>query len=244
MSTTLSRVLVITGAGISAESGIPTFRGKDGYWRTHDPTKLATIEAFRRDPALVWEWYCERREHIRRSQPNAAHQAVVRLAAHSREFLLLTQNVDNLHARAQWEGQHLPAGAMVQIHGDIFITRCIRCSFERRDDLQDDPARVPECPRCEAPLRPGVTWFGEQLPADEVNRVEAFLDRGPCDLVIVIGTTAAFGYIVRWAQLAAQGGQLIEINPDETPLSPFAGETIRQPAAISLPPLVARVIEG
>ena len=118
------RVLVLTGAGVSAESGIPTFRGKDGYWRNLDPTKLATPEAFARDPQLVWEWYRERRQRIRNARPNAAHEAIARLAQHTDEFLLVTQNVDDLHARAG-----MPAEKMVQIHGDIFVTRCSRCDF-------------------------------------------------------------------------------------------------------------------
>src|SRR4029077_2438502 len=107
------RVLVITGAGVSAESGIPTFRGKDGYWRNLDPTKLATSEAFARDPNLVWDWYRERRQHIRTAQPNPAHQAIAKLAKRAGEFLLVTQNVDDLHRRAG-----LPSEKMVQIHGD------------------------------------------------------------------------------------------------------------------------------
>ena len=102
------RVLVITGAGVSAESGIPTFRGKDGYWRNLDPAKLATPEAFARDPQLVWEWYRERRQRIRAAKPNAAHEAIARLAAEAREFLLLTQNVDDLHARERYPGQRYP----------------------------------------------------------------------------------------------------------------------------------------
>src|SRR5215475_15053590 len=118
------RVLVLTGAGVSAESGIPTFRGKDGYWRNLDPTKLATPEAFARDPQLVWDWYRERRQRIRNAQPNAAHEAIARLAHHKDEFLLVTQNVDDLHARAG-----IPAQRMVQIHGNIFVTRCSRCDF-------------------------------------------------------------------------------------------------------------------
>jgi NAD-dependent deacetylase len=101
------RVLVITGAGVSAESGIPTFRGKDGYWRNLDPAKLATPEAFAKNPNLVWEWYRERRERIRKSEPNPAHQAIAKLAQHAREFLLVTQNVDDLHARPEWEGNTL-----------------------------------------------------------------------------------------------------------------------------------------
>src|SRR5438105_6601863 len=131
------RVLVITGAGVSAESGIPTFRGKDGYWRNLDPAKLATPEAFSRDPELVWEWYRERRQRIRRAQPNSAHEAIVRLVAHSREFLLVTQNVDDLHARAEWEGKRMRPEKIVQIHGDIFITRCSRCDFSRREQEQE-----------------------------------------------------------------------------------------------------------
>src|SRR6184192_1430895 len=118
------RVLVITGAGVSAESGIPTFRGKDGYWRNLDPAKLATPTAFQNDPKLVWEWYRERREGIRKSEPNPAHQAIAKLAQHAREFLLVTQNVDDLHARAGSSKEK-----MVQIHGDIFVTRCSQCDF-------------------------------------------------------------------------------------------------------------------
>src|SRR5438874_11500481 len=108
------RVLVITGAGVSAESGIPTFRGKDGYWRNFDPTKLATPEAFAHDPNLVWDWYRERRQRIRTAQPNPAHRAIAKLAERAREFLLVTQNVDDLHRRAG-----LPSEKIVQIHGDI-----------------------------------------------------------------------------------------------------------------------------
>src|SRR5437762_9209664 len=118
------RLFVLTGAGVSAESGIPTFRGKDGYWRNLDPAKLATPEAFSRDPKLVWEWYRERRQRICNAQPNAAHAAIAKLAQHAAEFLLVTQNVDDLHARAG-----TPAEKMVQIHGNIFVTRCSRCEF-------------------------------------------------------------------------------------------------------------------
>ena len=234
------RVLMITGAGISAESGIPTFRGPGGFWRNFDPAKLATEAAFLAEPGLVWEWYRERREKIRACQPNAAHRAVVQLAAGAREFMLATQNVDNLHARAEWSGQRLPPEKLVQIHGDIFVTRCSRCDF-RRCDAEIDAPGVPACPQCGGNLRPGVVWFGESLPPHEVHRVDSFLARGPCDLVLVIGTTALFGYIVRWAVDAkSAAGQLLEINPEETPISAFATETIRQPAAASLPTLVAK----
>ena len=138
---------MITGAGISAESGIPTFRGKDGYWRNLDPAKLATPEAFARDPELVWEWYRERRERIRAAQPNAAHKAIVDLATRVREFLLVTQNVDDLHLRAG-----LPREKMVQIHGDIFETRCSRCDLIECDHDHDyeHEEKVRRCGECGA----------------------------------------------------------------------------------------------
>ena len=228
------RVLVITGAGVSAESGIPTFRGKDGYWRNLDPAKLATPEAFARDPELVWEWYRERRRRIRSAQPNAAHEAIAKLAQRGDEFLLVTQNVDDLHARAG-----LPLGKMVQIHGDIFGTRCSRC------DAKHEKEKLPKCPDCGALMRPGVVWFGEQLPSDEIARVENYLQHGPCDYVVVAGTTALFGYVVDWA-LRAQGeqGQLIEVNPAETLLSQFATQLVREPAAVALPRIVDQIINS
>jgi NAD-dependent deacetylase len=236
------RVLVISGAGVSAESGIPTFRGKDGYWRNLDPLKLATPEAFARDPELVWQWYRERRQSIRGAQPNAAHEAIARLAQRADEFLLVTQNVDDLHNRAG-----LPNDETVQIHGDIFVSRCSRCNFSRRDyehdheDEQDDV--IPICPKCGAFLRPGVVWFGEPLPSRETERVEKYLHRDRCGVVIVAGTTAMFGYIIDWALHAShRGGELIEVNPEETPLSRFATRLVREPAAIALPRIVDQMI--
>jgi NAD-dependent deacetylase len=267
------RALVLTGAGVSAESGIPTFRGKDGYWRNLDPTKLATPEAFARDPQLVWEWYRERRQHIRNARPNAAHEAIAQLAQRTDEFLLVTQNVDDLHARAG-----IPAQKMVQIHGDIFVTRCSRCDFSysgrggspeppstsavqpqsgrlrSRNGCEamaglsiaatsDDDVNLPRCPKCTALMRPGVVWFGEQLPLNELERVEAYLDCGACDIVIVAGTTATFGYIIDWAERASRGSELIEVNPEETPLSRFATRLVREQAAIALPRIVDELID-
>jgi len=234
------RVLVITGAGVSAESGIPTFRGKDGYWRKLDPIKLATPEAFKRDPELVWQWYRERRQRICNAQPNAAHEAIAKLAQHADEFLLVTQNVDDLHERAG-----LAKAEMVQIHGDIFVTRCSRCDFEHEQehDHEHDRGTVPKCRRCDALMRPGVVWFGEPLPLRETERVEKYLQRDPCGVVIVAGTTATFGYIIDWALRAShQGGELIEVNPEETPLSRFATRLVREPAAIALPRLMDELI--
>ena len=256
------RVLVLTGAGVSAESGIPTFRGKDGYWRNLDPAKLATSEAFARDPQLVWDWYRERRERIRNARPNAAHEAVARLAQGTGEFLLVTQNVDDLHARAG-----ITAEKMVQIHGDIFVTRCTRCDSRAElcdadrmgiavgtglagarpsiADSEEEEAEhaLPKCPECHALMRPGVVWFGEQLSRNALERVENFLDGGACDVVMVAGTTATFGYIIDWALRASRdGAELIEVNPEETSLSRFATRLIREPAAIALPRIVDELI--
>ena len=267
------RVLVLTGAGVSAESGIPTFRGRNGYWRNLDPTKLATPQAFASDPKLVWEWYRERRQGIRNAQPNAAHEAIAKLAKHADAFLLVTQNVDDLHARAGIEKEN-----MVQIHGDIFVTRCSRCDFSyagrggspeppeawatksksgrlrSRNGCEataglsiaptsDSDVDLPICPSCDALMRPGVVWFGEQLSRNELERVEDFLDGGACDAVIVAGTTATFGYIIDWALRGSRdGAELIEVNPEETPLSRFATRLVQEPAAIALPRIVDELI--
>jgi NAD-dependent deacetylase len=231
------RVFVITGAGVSAESGIPTFRGKDGYWRNLDPTKLATPEAFVHDPNLVWDWYRERRQRIRKAQPNLAHQAIAKLAMQAGEFLLVTQNVDDLHRRAG-----LTAEKMVQIHGDIFMTRCSRCDFKRHEHEHDD-GNLPKCPECGALMRPGVVWFGEQLDTAKIDTVENFVTGGDCDAVIVAGTTALFVYIIDWSLRArGQTGQLIEVNPEETSLSQFATKSFREPAGIALPRFVNELL--
>ena len=257
------RVLVLTGAGVSAESGIPTFRGRNGYWRNLDPAKLATPEAFASDPKLVWEWYHERRQRIRNAQPNAAHEAIAKLAKYADKFLLVTQNVDDLHERAG-----IPAQKMVQIHGDIFVSRCSRCEFScvGRGGAPEPPGalfvqptngrlrsiaptfekdvHLPRCPECHALMRPGVVWFGEELPWNEIERVETYLDHGACDTVIVAGTTATFGYIVDWALRASGGGEMIEVNPEHTPLSRFATELLREPATIALPRIIDQLINA
>ena len=197
----------------------------------------------------------------------------MKLAQQLPEFLLVTQNVDDLHARAEWEGYRLPKEKMVQIHGDIFMTRCSRCDFvdtgrggspqppapraiypssgrlrsiaptSAQPDQEQEEKKIPECPGCRALMRPGVVWFGEQLDPREIERVEKYLDRGPCDFVIVAGTTATFGYIIDWALRAQDNvSRLIEVNPNETPLSSFATETIRQSAAVALPRLIADIL--
>jgi NAD-dependent deacetylase len=229
------RVLVLTGAGVSAESGIPTFRGKDGYWRDLDPTKLATLEAFERNPELVWEWYRERRQCIRHAQPNAAHAAIAKLSIHASDFLLVTQNVDDLHARAG-----VGKEKMVQIHGDIFLTRCSRCDLTHREqEQQGKDVELPKCSECDALMRPGAVWFGEQLDPVKIDIVESYLARGACDVVIVAGTTRHV-WIHRRLGAASRrkNGQLIEVNPEKTSLSQFATRVVREAAVIALPRLI------
>jgi NAD-dependent deacetylase len=236
-------VLLVTGAGISAESGLPTFRGAGGYWRTFAATDLATVAAFERHPDTVWDWYRERRGLVRSAQPNAAHDAIVKLALHSRDFLLVTQNVDDLHTRASYQGAHLDDKRIVQIHGDLFVTRCSQCDFSRRDEYHDEPG-VPMCPRCGAPLRPGVVWFDEELDPQNVARVTEFILSAKIDAVLVIGTTATFDYIVEWATRGAHmAGLMIEINPDETPLSRTATRSVREPATVAVPKIIDELLD-
>jgi NAD-dependent deacetylase len=228
------RVFIITGAGLSADSGLQTFRGAGGLWRNYNPMDLATPEAFARDAKLVWEWYLWRRSEAIRAVPNAAHLAIAQLATQANECLVVTQNVDDLHERA-----HTPPDRLVHVHGDLFRNRCNQCEYSDREDLNRQHL-PPGCPRCQAGLlRPGVVWFGEMLDPAVLLRVDDFIRSGKCDLALVIGTTAAFHYIVDWAMRAkSTTGILLEINPEETPISNFADAAYRQRAAEVLPGLI------
>jgi NAD-dependent deacetylase len=247
------RVLVLTGAGISADSGIPTFRGAEGLWRSEDAKELATHRAFRRRARDVWEFYRERRAAVRRARPNAAHEAITQLGLRVPNFLLVTQNVDDLHGRTAWQGRTLSREHIVQIHGDILSSRCESCGFATpceqcgftRGDAETDLPAVPPCPRCGAALRPGVVWFDEELDPRDEHRVEDFLKRGPCDVTLVIGTSAGFDYIIDWAvRSVGTTGQLIEINPEETPLSAKAARTIRERASVAVPKVVDELLRS
>ena len=253
------RVLVLTGAGVSAESGIPTFRGKDGYWRNLDPTKLATPEAFARDPQLVWDWYRERRQRIRNARPNAAHEAIAQIGTtHGRVPARYAER--GRPARARWCGGRKD-GANSRRHfryalfalrlwtqvGAVHPNRPALVSFNPREAIEVNRRYLrtrcssSKLSKVPALMRPGVVWFGEQLSRNELERVEDFLDGGACDVVIVAGTTATFGYIIDWALRGSRdGAELIEVNPEETPLSRFATRLVREPAAIALP----RIVDG
>lgn len=227
-------VLIITGAGLSADSGLQTFRGAGGLWRNYNPMALATPEAFARDPKLVWEWYQWRRDEAKKAQPNAAHVALAALASRNRDCLIVTQNVDNLHERAG-----TPSERLVHVHGDLFLNRCTSCDYSDHESISE-AGLPPRCPQCEnAVLRPGVVWFGEMLDSKVLSRVENFVRRSECGLVLVIGTTATFHYIVDWALRARRStGMLVEINPEETELSTAANVVYRKRAAEVLPEML------
>src|SRR5215469_1817950 len=208
-------VLVITGAGLSADSGLQTFRGPGGLWRNRNPMTLATPEAFARDPRLVWEWYQWRRDEAAKAQPNAAHLALAQLAFRKRDCLIVTQNVDDLHERAG-----TPPGQLVHVHGELFLNRCTSCGYSDCESIS--PTELPpHCVQCQQSLlRPGVVWFDETLDPKVIGRVEDFVLHTRCGLVLVVGTTATFHYIIDWAVRAKRsGGLLVEVNPDETELS-------------------------
>jgi NAD-dependent deacetylase len=226
------RVVILTGAGISAESGVPTFRGPEGLWRSFRPEDLATREAFERDPRLVWEWYGMRRQRIASCVPNAAHLALARFALGHPQVRIITQNVDELHAdaaRTAAKGAD-PARAMpLELHGSIFRDRCSMCAFQRANREPVDTsslAALPRCEECGALLRPDVVWFGERLVPGVLE--EAFEWAGCADVCLVIGTS---GVVEPAASIAsttrATGGHVIEINPEETALTRVATVSLR-----------------
>ncbi len=224
-----SRVLVLTGAGVSAESGVPTFRGPGGLWRHHRPEDLATPQAFARDPRLVWEWYAWRRETIAPLQPNAAHRAIARLESRGGKFLLATQNVDGLHAVAG-------SRRLVELHGTIWRLRCSRCDHAAEDRRVPLPELPPRC-TCGGLLRPDVVWFGEALPEAAVeSAVEA---ARAAEVVLVVGTSSLVYPAAALPQMArASGAFVIEVNPEPTPLTAVADLSLRGTAASLVPALV------
>ncbi len=201
---------VLTGAGISAESGVPTFRGPGGLWRNHRPEDLATPRAFARDPLQSWEWYNWRRTVIASVEPNAGHRALARIEERSPRFTLVTQNVDGLHDRAGSRN-------ILKVHGDIWTLRCTRCARAWQDLRPALPDLPPKC-ECGALARPGVVWFGEGLPEDVWR--EAVAAARACDVFLLVGTSAVVYPAAGLAELArSHGAKVIEINIEETPLS-------------------------
>lgn len=219
-----SNVAVLTGAGVSAESGIPTFRGNGGYWRRHRFEDLATPEGFARDPKFVWTWYEERRRAIAAARPNAGHEALVEMEKRVAVFTLITQNVDGLHDLAGSRN-------VIRLHGDIWTVRCLQCGREHvnRTELDELP---PYC-ACGGMLRPGVVWFGEMLPEGAMERATAAVR--DADVLIVAGTSAQ---VYPAAGLIPMARTVIEINPEETAFSGGATYSLRGTSAEILPRLL------
>ena len=225
-------LIALTGAGISAESGIPIFRGKDGLWRKYRPEELATLEAFRRNPKLVWEWYSWRINLILGAKPNPAHYALAELEQLGLLKFLITQNVDDLHERAG-------SKKLVKLHGDILTVICTSCDY--RNKISEPPRDIPpKCPRCGGLLRPGVVWFGESIPPDALER--AFAEAEKADAILVIGTSGVVmpaGAIPNVVK--GHGGYVIEINVNESAITNIADCFCKGKAGEILPKIVELV---
>jgi len=231
-------VVALTGAGISAESGVPTFRdAQTGLWERFRPEELASPEAFRRDPRLVWEWYAWRRELVSKVSPNAGHLALVELEKRLPVFTLITQNVDGLHQRAG-SGARFP---VIELHGNIQRTKCF-VDGQIVNTWEEDGELPPRCPRCAGLLRPDVVWFGELLPAEALSA--AIAAAAGCDLFLSIGTSGLVepAASLPYRALAAHI-PVVEINPHPTPLSSLATFAIPASAGEVLPALVQAVWE-
>jgi NAD-dependent deacetylase len=220
------RVAALTGAGVSAESGVPTFRGAEGLWRRFRPEELATPQAFARDPVLVWEWYDWRRQKVGACAPNDGHRALAELGRRSFAFDLVTQNVDGLHRLAG-------SSPVWELHGSLWNLRCTGCSRNREDRSAPLPSIPPRC-ACGAIERPGVVWFGESLPSEVLAR--AFDAASRADVFLVVGTSALVHPAASLPEVAGeQGALVVEVNPELTPLSGLVDVRLAGPSAVILP---------
>ncbi|WP_202840017.1 SIR2 family NAD-dependent protein deacylase [Luteimonas saliphila] len=236
------RIAFLTGAGMSAESGVPTFRDAlTGLWSRYDAMTLATEDAFRRDPALVWGWYRWRAAMVRRARPNAGHFGIAEFVRSGHAVEVVTQNVDDLHERGGMR-------EAIHLHGRLFASRCLDCGATREPDpivdgldaivdgVRETP---PACDACGGPFRPGVVWFGEALPEDAWASAVAVLGR--CELLVVVGTSGLVHPAASLPRLAStRGTRVIEINPVDSAVSPLAHECLRMPAGAGIRILLER----
>jgi NAD-dependent deacetylase len=224
------KIVFVTGAGISQESGIPTFRGKDGLWRKYDPMKLATIDAFYDNPKLVWEWYEERRQNILAANPNPGHLAISGLEKY-KQVSVLTQNIDGLHQRAG-------STQVYELHGSIITIKCTVCNF--KDKIISGFSQLPPLCKCGNMLRPDVVWFGESLPQDVWQ--SAIEQASSCDVMVVVGTSLAVSPANLLPVYAKQNGAtMIEVNIEQTSMSSSMDISLRSSAASALPDLVRMI---
>lgn len=219
-------VVFFTGAGISAESGIPTFRGKDGIWNKLKPEELANFDAFLRNPEMVWEWYSHRKKIIHQSEPNPGHKAIAELQNHFKEVTVVTQNIDNLHRRAG-------SKAIYELHGNIERNYCIKCRAFYNEELPFI-GKVPTCTKCGGLIRPDIVWFGEYLPQDEF-KASANASKN-CDVFFVVGTSAVVYPAASLVYTARENGAyIVEVNIEETEISYLADKSFYGEAGKILP---------
>lgn len=222
------KIVFVTGAGISQESGIPTFRGKGGLWRNYDEMKLSTIDAFYDNPKLVWEWYNERRMNIFQAQPNPGHKAIAELEKYT-QVVILTQNIDGLHQKSG-------SSNVLELHGSIVKIKCTVCDYNEK--ILTKISDLPPICKCGNILRPDVVWFGEELPQDVWQNAINLASK--CDLMIIAGTSLLVSPANTLPIYAKQNGAtLIEINPEDTEMSGEMDVKIRDTSAESLPKLVS-----
>jgi NAD-dependent deacetylase len=227
------RVAVLTGAGISAESGVPTFRGDEGLWKKFSPEELANFDAFMKNPKMVWEWYNYRRRIVEEVQPNPGHRALVDLEELVPEVVIVTQNVDNLHQRAG-------SKKVIELHGNILRNRCLNCGRITTATNLEFTDGVPRCPHCGGMLRPDVVWFGEMLPEDALQK--AYGAAKNCDVFFSVGTSAVVYPAASLPEIAfRQGAFVIEINPEPTPVTDFAHVSLRGKSGEILPQIVEKL---
>ncbi|MCP2519629.1 NAD-dependent deacylase [Candidatus Aminicenantes bacterium AC-708-M15] len=228
------KIVVLTGSGVSAESGIPTFRGKDGLWKRFRAEELATPHAFSRDPKLVWEWYNWRREIIASKEPNPAHKVLASWEERFPEFYLITQNIDGLHQKAG-------SKKVIELHGNIWEVKCTKegiISENREVPLKEIP---PKCSSCGALLRPNVVWFGESLDQATLNRAIDLSTN--CDIMFVIGTSVIVQPAASLPYFALkEGASVVEINIEETLLTPHVNYFLKGKAGEILPELNKKLI--
>jgi NAD-dependent deacetylase len=222
------KVVVSTGAGGSAESGVPTFRGKDGIWKKMRPEELATVDGFMNNPELVWEWYQYRRQLMKEVKPNPGHYAIAELEKIFPEFSLVTQNIDGLHARAG-------SNRILELHGNITRNKCFKCDqpYEKEINLEEG---LPYCP-CGGMIRPDVVWFGEMLPQDTLR--EAFKASEEAEVFFTVGTSALVQPAASLPYMASRNGAyVIEVNIEPTPFTELASLSLMGKAGEILPQIV------
>jgi len=225
-----SRIVVLTGAGFSAESGVPTFRGKKGLWGKFKPEELATMEAFMANPKIVWEWYSWRRELMSKVKPHPGHIALVELENQVEDFVLVTQNVDGLHRAAGSRN-------ILELHGNINRNKCMNCNSQYDADNDIDPDNIPACEKCGGRIRPDVVWFGEMLDPATIER--AFQETEQAELCFLIGTSSVVQPAASLPLVASRSGAvLVEVNPEETPLTAIADYYFPAKSGEFLPELV------